>query len=1025
MSCICIAAVLSCSGASGNDTACRLSKIRWHRRADQAAAVQNTSSYHVAFDYSYSNTAPNYSTSASPTKLDGSTCQYTTYAQLTSVNSTNYPSSATGLTNTMKTAVVTSTCSKLKYYKWISSGSSFSKTSTAFSFPARVSLVPPSAVSIAQGTTPPTQVPDYNVITFVDSLGVTNAASAALGTFTPAISIANESAGGRNAAGSNPGATAFTYKMSISSNGLLSLSFTTDANSTPTVVATNWPIFSTNGVAPANFTFGFAGSTGGGTNVHEITCFQASPSEDTDSSAAINAVQSGQVRTTSAVYLAYYHTHDWWGQLISAPLTVNTSTGLVSVGSTANWDASCLLTGDGSTTTLPGSKCIATGSTSDTAAPTATNRVMLTYDDVGGTGEAFEWTASTGSNFLTSAQKAVMNAGDNLGQNRVNYLRGDRTNEVNATTGIGPFRARVSLLGDFVNSSPTWVGGPSAFNPVGTWVDNLYPSVTQPETSYPTFQSTNSARLNVVYAGANDGFLHGFEAGSYIASTQQVTAPGTGTNDGKEVIAYMPAAVLSTIHNTSNSALDYSSPNFSHNYYTDATPGVGDLYYGGAWHSWLVSGLGAGGNAIFALDITDPTQFTEAHASTVVIGEWSTATAGLGDDLGQTYGKPVIARLHTGKWAIIFGNGYNSVNETAGVFVGQVDPTSGAVSFTFLSTGVAGNNGIFSAKAVDLDGDGITDYIYAGDLKGNVWRWDLTASASTSWPSAPIKLFNTGTGKPITTEIQAAVIPNPYGLPRVMVDFGTGEQLQSANQSNPNANTYATGQQALFGIWDGNMAAWNLLSGANQYDSFPATIGSTTITQPYTVLAANLVSQSSDDVTGTTASTNYRSITTHPVCWADGPSGCSTYGTLGQYGWTYPFPSSSSTTYPEQVVFNPVISQGIFVVNTYIATSVQACTTANPTGWTVAVNVGTGGSLPSSYFINSSGVNESAVQLGATGSPSFISTAYGNFLITNTSGSNGSSSSTPCPGGGTGPACSTSINTGPKTGSRVNWSELR
>ncbi|WP_055324385.1 PilC/PilY family type IV pilus protein, partial [Ralstonia solanacearum] len=70
----------------------------------------------------------------------------------------------------------------------------------------------------------------------------------------------------------------------------------------------------------------------------------------------------------------------------------------------------------------------------------------------------------------------------------------------------------------------------------------------------------------------------------------------TTPNDGVETLAYVPGAVLSMIHSTT-SKVDFSSPSYSHNLYVDATPGTGDLYYNGAWHTWLVGGLGGGGNA--------------------------------------------------------------------------------------------------------------------------------------------------------------------------------------------------------------------------------------------------------------------------------------------------------------------------------------------------------------------------------------------------------------------------------------------
>src|SRR5256885_16760485 len=126
----------------------------------------------------------------------------------------------------------------------------------------------------------------------------------------------------------------------------------------------------------------------------------------------------------------------------------------------------------------------------------------------------------------------------------------------------------------------------------------------------------SQTRMNVVYVGGNDGLLHGFRSGSYDLNGNFVA---TG-NDGLEVLAYMPGAVVQTIHSTTAS-VDYSNAQYGHNFFVDAMPGAGDLFYGNAWHSWVVGGLGPGGSAIFALDVTNPTtgNFTEANAASLVI----------------------------------------------------------------------------------------------------------------------------------------------------------------------------------------------------------------------------------------------------------------------------------------------------------------------------------------------------------------------------------------------------------------------
>ena len=122
----------------------------------------------------------------------------------------------------------------------------------------------------------------------------------------------------------------------------------------------------------------------------------------------------------------------------------------------------------------------------------------------------------------------------------------------------------------------------------------------------------------------------------------------------------MPGAVLNTIHNSANATLDFSNTQYAHNFFVDATPGTGDLFYGSAWHTWLVGGLGAGGAAIYALDVTNPTQLSpRANAATLVhrrveLGDHQLQPTwpACGNNLGNTYGTPQIRRFHNGNWGV-------------------------------------------------------------------------------------------------------------------------------------------------------------------------------------------------------------------------------------------------------------------------------------------------------------------------------------------------------------------------------------
>jgi Tfp pilus tip-associated adhesin PilY1 len=171
---------------------------------------------------------------------------------------------------------------------------------------------------------------------------------------------------------------------------------------------------------------------------------------------------------------------------------------------------------------------------------------------------------------------------------------------------------------------------------------------------------------------------------------------------------------------------------------------------------------------------------------------------------------------------------------------------------------------------------------------------------------------------------------------------------------------------------------------------------------------------------------NYRSITAGVPCWADGSSSCATYGVEGQYGWTYALTGAANNNAPEQVVFNPILAEGYFIVNTFIAQAQQQCTTNNPTGWTIALNAVTGGEVPTSVFpTNQTGVNQAAVQTSPSGSPTVVNSAVGTFLVTGTTSTstNGNGSGSGFNQSGAAQVGSVTLNL--NNGSRVNWIQIK
>lgn len=811
--------------------------------------------------------------------------------------------------------------------------------------------------------------------------------------------IANESATTR------ADAVPIVYSLKITQDGLLSFSYSVNGGALQEVIR-NQNITSTNGPLPSSFRFGFAGSTGGDTNVHEMLCFKAQPNNLSSSSAGVNEKQSAKVQTGTFAYFAFYDPDNWIGRVTANQLDIDDD-GNLFVASSPAWDASCVLTG------LTAGEACSTGATGPLAAQSPSSRTILTWS--GTAGIPFEWTS------LSTAEQSALDSGDaSQSANRLNYLRGDRTNEVDSSStcpaapGLPCFRARDSLLGDIVDSSPTWVGPPSSPY-TATWRDRLYPSATPPENSgsqtYLQFVSAEQTRANVVYVGANDGMLHGFRSGAFNSEGGFTTA--TTANDGEELIAYVPGAsisgavatsgttstsVVDTIHGTdptnSNAVttnLDYASPQYGHNYFVDATPGTGDLFYDGKWHTWLVGGLGAGGAAIYALDISDPTQFKESNASSLVIGEWTAATitcanvtGNCGNNLGNTYGTPQIRRLHNGLWGVIFGNGFGSQTGDAGIFVMTV-AADGTETFYYLSTGVSGGNGIAYATPADLDGDHVADYVYAGDLKGNVWRFDLTSNDPSKWgitrcldasctTTSAKPLFTTKSGQPITTQLLVASGQTAEGAQTLVLSFGTGQKTPFTNAD---ATKYVAGTtQSLYGVWDWSLAYWNTISSA-QYAALTPSATGLSATNGYTFAQTNLQQQ-----TFTINSTNGdRDITSNAtVCW-QGTMACST-GTNDQFGWYVNLPGGSAQG-EEQIVFNPLLLGGAFVVNSTIPpnNTLLSCTTSTETGYTYAVSVLSGGAF-TNFFPLYNDTIAAGVKTDASGTSFPVETGSGqNWLV--------------------------------------------
>ncbi len=390
-----------------------------------------------------------------------------------------------------------------------------------------------------------------------------------------------------------------------------------------------------------------------------------------------------------------------------------------------------------------------------TRVPAAASRNIMTYDPglaVRARGRSFLW-AQLNSTQIAALNKDAAGVTDNLGAGRMAWLRGDRSNEGEAA---GNFRKRnpATVLGDIVNSDPAFAGQQ----------DYGFGRLPGSEgSSYTSFRNSN-AYLNrpaMLYVGANDGMLHGFRA-----------------SNGDELLAYVPDAVFAGL-----SPLTAQTYNTNHRYLVDGSVRVLDARIDDAWKTVLVGTLGGGGKGVFALDVTTPTSFGTGS----VLWEFTPASDG---DVGYSYPQASIARMANGQWVALIGNGYNSTAGKAVLYV--VDLDDGSIIRKF-DTFVAGDNGMSSPIPVDTNGDRVTDLIYAGDLKGNLWKIDVRDPDAANWgfdfgtALVPQPLYTACSAaactasnrQPITARPEVGIAPSGGYL----VYFGTGSYFAAADNT--------------------------------------------------------------------------------------------------------------------------------------------------------------------------------------------------------------------------------------------------
>lgn len=564
-----------------------------------------------------------------------------------------------------------------------------------------------------------------------------------------------------------------------------------------------------------------------------------------DDIAAVNGSEAGvgvSARTVSAAtttrkYEAEFSSSNWSGDVKAINLTASGSD-----GSTA-WTAVANMPAHGS-------------------------RNIITYNKnaTGTKGVAFTWAN------LTDTMRTSLYGDTTGGEGLVNYLRGDRTGEA------GTYRPRTSALGDIVNSTPILVKDQ---------FDGQYgflPSEAAGKDTYWRFQAAKKLRQAQLFVGANDGMLHAF----------------SDTN-GAETFAFIPDALLGKLKKLA--ALDYS-----HEYFVDGPMTEADVYDTTAskWRNLVVGGTGAGAKSLFAINVPVPvyskTATTPPAALTVaesapgaadILWSISSDTTDFGE-LGYVLQTPEHGVMKDGRWVVIVGNGYESAAGKAQLFV--IDAITGAL-IKKLDTGVGSTtspNGLGGVRVVRNAQKEIVA-AYAGDLMGNLWKFDFSSNDPANWQiafgttdGARNPLYKTATAEPITAAPTYTLHPSGG----VMVLFGTGKIHEIGDDG-------VTAQRALYGVWD------KVPLGAT------STTAADRVTDAASIVAQALTSSALTDTTGT-----FYGLTVTPVDFAS------------KRGWRLPLTIGSG----QRLVDDPEMAGGLVFMQTMTPSAALAgCTVSSVT----------------------------------------------------------------------------------------------
>ncbi|MHC8368624.1 pilus assembly protein [Pseudomonas sp. ZT5P21] len=340
-------------------------------------------------------------------------------------------------------------------------------------------------------------------------------------------------------------------------------------------------------------------------------------------------------------------------------------------------------------------------------------------------------------------------------------------------------KVRSVLLGDIINS-PLVLASPT---------DKTASDLVS-DTSYSTYLATKATNMSAsLVVNANDGFVSVINSGN-----------------GARRYAYMPSSVLPSLRFIADTAYING---VSHRFLVDGQVGVFDAQLNSAWKTLAIGGTGAGGKTFYALQLFDASAGNVTKALWEFSAPATANTANVFNDLGYAYARPEVARLADGRWAAFISNGYGSNSGVAALYV--VDLRDGSLIKKIVIDSTENTNGLSSVK-LEVNSQNVVQAAYGGDLKGRLWKFDLSGATTDTWGVAfsgkPLFTTAGGATQPITA--QPLLADNSLG--GKVVFFGTGKFNETVDKTNKDL-------QAFYAVWDADGGSGQITTSSLQIQS--------------------------------------------------------------------------------------------------------------------------------------------------------------------------------------------------------------